>query len=298
MAAIEGTVLDDTGVAVAAARTVRVYRRDTGALLGSGVTGGQKYTNTKQEFVKFHCHFDGANLATAAVDKSGNAHAITFNGGATLSTAVAAFGSASSLASGASKNVTVPSNAMFAIGTGDFEIFAAINMTTLLTSNDSFNIGNYTAGVLVRCTSGVLTLWVNGASNSWSKAFSATTTYYIRIWRDNGVISASVDGTVLTGTWANTANIPTGILTIGTSQHAAASEYINGYVDEVRLMVGGFNGNSTVTANLSDIDSFTTLAAGAYSVELHAFTGEVQRLVLDDAAGTLYNDLIDRVIIA
>ena len=38
-----------------------------------------------------------------------------------------------------------------------------------------------------------------------------------------------------------------------------------------------------------------SLPEGEYLIDCGGYTGEVQRIVLDDAAGTLYNDIIDRV---
>jgi hypothetical protein len=76
------------------------------------------------------------------------------------------------------------------------------------------------------------------------------------------------------------------------------------------------NGNSTVSGTITDAegnpcvrivrayDRTTGILLGETtsnaSTGIYTFTGlstsEVQRIVLDDAAGTLYNDLIDRVI--
>ena len=42
---------------------------------------------------------------------------------------------------------------------------------------------------------------------------------------------------------------------------------------------------------------FPAAPAGSYGITT-AYTSEVQRIVLDDDAGDLYNDLIDRVVLA
>lgn len=295
MTTVGGKVYDSVG-AEAAGLAVRAYRRDTGALIGEHTTGEGIPDNPLQSFVVFHCHFNGADGATTATDVSGNSHTIAFNGSAQLDTDWGAFGSVSALKTGPSSNATVASNAMFGPVTGNFEVFAAFRSTNYSSpgNQDLFNIGSFASGILIRTASGGVTLYVNGASNTWTYSLSSNTDYYLRLYRVAGMIYLSIDGSLVGSPWSQSASIPAGALTIGTSQHNGGSEYINGWVDEVRLMIGAAEGNSTVSAELPDINDFAAVTDGQYLIDCGPYSGEVQVVCLDDGGGALENDLILR----
>lgn len=275
---------------------VYLYRGDTGVLLTQAVTGQGYSENPLQDYVQFHCHFDGANNATTATDVSGKSRSMTFNGSAKLDTTWGAFGSVSAMKPAASSNVTVTSDAAFGIGTGDFEVFCAYRSTNYSspTNQDLFNIGLFSSGILLRTTSSGITLFVNNSSNTWTSSHSNNTDYYVKIFRKSGQIYCSKNGSLVGSPWSNTANIPAGALTIGTSAHGAASEYINGWVDEVRLMVGATLENEVVTSNLPDINDVIPVPTGGYFMRTN-YTGDAYLVAVNPDTG---NHLVKRITIS
>ena len=87
----------------------------------------------------------------------------------------------------------------------------------------------------------------------------------------------------------------------GRSRFGGFDGWLNGYIDDIRLTKG--SARSTVagappTAAFYDADGIPAVPIGTYALGIGSYTGEVQLIVLDDDAGTLYNDLINRVIVA
>jgi hypothetical protein len=141
--------------------------------------------------------------------------------------------------------------------------------------------------------------------------------------------SAAGSGTMtVTGTWASSsASDPTYTLAVGRYQHSAPSGYLNGYLDDLRITKAARTDTSEPTRAFSDglgevegvirddtntpcartvrlyrrdtgalvISGASDATTGAYRLATPTLD-EVTRLVLDDASGTLYNDICDRVI--
>ena len=80
----------------------------------------EESTPTTDEYfndVSLLLYGDGTNGSTAIVDSSSNAHAITVNGDAQISTAQSKFGGASMYFDGTGDYITAPSDSSFDFGT-------------------------------------------------------------------------------------------------------------------------------------------------------------------------------------
>lgn len=292
MPTYSGIVRDDSDAPVGG-RTVRAYRRDTGALLGEVVSSDGSPIPGDASFasVSVLLHMDGATTTT---DSSPSPKTVTLNPGAVLSSAGAKFGTKGlqPLSGGAS----VASHADFALP-GDFTFecwFYVVSFSPSLAS--LFNIGSYASGALFRVQASVIELYINGANNNVSASIATGTWHHIAWSRQSGIVSVFLDG-VLVGSFTSSGSIPAGDLLVGVSQHNA-SEYLNGYIDELRLTKGVARYTSAFTppsAPFPNTSSSSTPALGSYSLDTgHA--GEVVLHFLDDDAGVTYNDKIMRVL--
>ncbi len=304
MPTISGTIYDDTG-APAVGRIVRAYNRSTGALIGASetadgtnLTAGPNWGN-----VKLLTHFDGEPDATTFVDEVGST--FTAVGAAKLSDNRTRYGRTSLLLPGAS-GIT---------GTG--------NVTGLDLTNQDFTIeGSVFYAVSAGGEKTVIGKWA-GSNLSWiitinasnrltfyfvttSADFSKLTTVAVPVgeWfdfavcRKSNVLTMYLNG-VARGSWAFTANIKTvsQVVTIG---HNVGTGYLNGSLANLRVTVGHcwYDGAFDPQRMLFRDAHAGVLPAGGYSIRCNHTVGEIQRVVLDDTAGSLYNDLIDRIMLA
>lgn len=291
MPTYSGIFKDDTDTPVGG-RIVRAYRRDTGALLGEvsssdGLTipGDSSFAN-----VSVLLHMEGAATTT---DSSPSPKTVTINPGAALSSSGAKFGAKGLQPS--SGGASVASHADFALP-GDFTFecwFYVISFTPSMAS--LFNIGSYSSGALFRVRSSIIELYINGANNNVSATVTTGAWHHVAWSRSSGTVRVFLDG-ALAGSYTSSGSIPAGNLLVGVSQHSGG-EYLNGYIDELRLTKGVARYTAAFTppsAPFPNTASSSTPALGAYSVDT-GHTGEVVLHFLDDSAGTTYNDKILRV---
>lgn len=313
MPTISGTVYDSIG-APAAGRIVRAYRRDTGALLGEAVTsdglpiaGDTHYASTK-----LLLHFNGADGSTAFTDSSPVVRAPTVVGAAKISTAQSAFG-------GSSGNFTIAGSSIEYASSADFDWTSAshtIELMAYITAYGGDGIG-LPRMIGVADATGQILYWGLGPNSSgkltfyyWSGAqnkFTGSSTIPLNQW---GRLAMSFDGTsvrlfvngVLDGTFAYSAAAASSgstPLRVGFSSGTGSTPCAF-FCDELRITKGVARHTANFTPQTApyqnSVDETPGTEEGSYSITT-AYTGEVQRIVLDDDAGTLYNDLIDRVII-
>lgn len=292
MPTYSGIFKDDTDTPVGG-RIVRAYRRDTGALLGEvsssdglPIPGDPSFAN-----VAVLLHMEGEATTT---DSSPSPKTVTINPGAALSSSGAKFGDKGLQPSSA--GLAVASHSDFALP-GDFTFecwFYVISWSPGFAS--LFNIGNYSSGALFRVQSGLIELYINEASNNVSTSITTGAWHHVAWARESGTVRVFLDG-ALVGSYTNSGSIPAGDLLVGVSQHNGG-EYLNGYIDELRLTKGIARYTAAFTppsAPFPNTSSSTTNALGSYSVDT-GHTGEVVLHFLDDAAGTTYNDKIMRVL--
>lgn len=286
MPTISGTVkLDGAPVA---GRVVRAYRRDTGALIGAITSsdGTPVPGDPHYDKVSLLLHFDGPE------DSSPNPKTVTINTGSSLSSAAAFFGAAGlQVAGGGASLVSSPDFAL----PGDFTLECRFYVTQFSPSLASlFNIGTFSTGALFRVQAGTLELWINGTNTNVAATVAAGQWHTIAWSRKDGLVRVFLNG-VLRGSVTNAGAIAAGPALVGVSSHNG-NEFISGRIDELRLTKGEARYTADYTpapAAFPNTAADTAVATGAYVIDT-TYAGEVQVVCLDDAAGSVYNDLILR----
>lgn len=304
MPTISGTVYDDTGAAVAG-RVVRAYRRDTGALLAEtqssdGATGDPSFAN-----VSLLLHMDGANGSTTFTDSSPTPKIITANGNVQISTAQSKFGGASGYFDGSGDYLTVPSDAGFSFGSGDWTVEFWLN--TLSSSHQAIvqrRGGGFAAGDWL--------IFVNeaGVANSisvYAYDFSSTNRLlystsavlsgwsHVAIVRNSSSFSAYVGGVQVASNTASFA-ISDNSQDINIGRNSVSGQPFNfhGYIDDLRITKGVARYTANFTPPAAPFpNSASSLPVGEYEITT-SYTGECNVLCLDDSGGTTHNDLILR----
>lgn len=191
-------------------------------------TAGDNYFSS----VALLLHMEGT---TSTVDTSATPKTVTLNPGATLDAGGAAFGAKGLKPS--SGGISVPSHADFNIGTGAFTFecwFYVLSWSPSLAS--LFNIGSFGNGALFRVQQNTVELWINGTVMNITASISSGAWHHIAWARSGGVVSVYLDG-VSIGSSSFAGSIPSGNLLVGVSAHNGG-EYINGFIDELRLTNG------------------------------------------------------------
>jgi hypothetical protein len=193
-------------------------------------------------------HFEGSNGSYVATDSGlyGASSLFTPVNGTVIQTAAAKFGSSSlrvdSVIIGPNTGYVDVANANVpAIGTGDFTIEAWFLTTNATKAFQTiFCLGNPYGG------GGICLRWNNGTS---CNLFTNTTTigggtftlanntwYHVAMVRNSGACAGYLNGALL-GSWTNTENFTSTALRVGCSAWAT-NENLQGYIDELRVVVG------------------------------------------------------------
>lgn len=306
MATISGTVYDISG-SPAPGRTVRAYRRDTGALLAEktssdGVTGEVLDEHFSSVALLLNCN--GADGSTTITDSSGTPKTVTAQGNAQIDTAQSKYGGASLLLDGTGDWIESADNAAFELGSSNFTIEFWMRLATSsgrqgLASKGAagdfptFDIstdGSGLRGFDVKCTNGAgwSVEFSSGAFvwtvDTWHHVALTRNGTTFTLWRDG----ASVGSATSSATLSNNAEP----LMFGKSGYFGA--VTNGHLDDIRVTVGVCRYTAAFTPPTAELGgNAAPLPEGEYSITT-TYTGEVQVVCLDDDAGTLENDLIHR----
>lgn len=294
MAYISGTVYDDTDTAVGG-RTVRAYRRDTGAFLGErSSASGSVAADASYANVSLLLHGDGTNGSTTIPDSSVSPATVTTYGNAAISTTQSKFGGSSLYFDGTGDYLTIPGGDAFAMGTGDFTIEAWVRPASTSGVQAICNIAYDGSGQLFfGIIYGALTVYHAGGSIlAGSSAPAADAWSHIALTRASGTLQMWIEGTqVGTVSFSTSLSCPNPV-SIGAG-YAGAYPFA-GYVDEVRITKGVARYTSSFTPPAAAFsDTPFDLATGGYCITT-SYTGEVNVICLDDSSGTTYNDMILR----
>lgn len=309
MPTITGTIYDDTG-APAQGRIVRAYRRDTGALLSDTVTsdGSAPLLDAHWSSVSLLMPMDGTNGSTTFVDIKGSS--VSAIGNAQISTAQSKFGGASAYFDGTGDVLKIAESAAFGFASNDLTIEFSVRGDATQPQSYPVIVGGDTAW-----GTNAWAFQLNHASypnrltffsgNAGAAILIGTGSLLDAAWHHVAVTRAGsawrlfIDGNLnASGTFSGALNGATGKLAIGGG--ASSVEAMKGYIDDLRITKGvaRYTANFTPpTAPHPTAEYGPALSAGSYAITTD-YTGEIQRIVLDDTAGTLYNDLIDRVILS
>lgn len=297
MPAVGGFVFDSSGAPVD--REIRLYRRDTGALLGktrsSGGDGDQHFDK-----VSLLLHMDGTDGGKTFVDSSPSQKTVSATGNAAISTEKSKWGGASLLLDGSEDYLSVQGHDDFVFGTGDFTVELWVN-TTATTEKvlvDQYN-GTSTDTWQFSMKNGVLHWYSRGAyALTGSIPVNTGAWHHVAATRSAGTLRLFVNG-MLDGTVALGTNYTTKlVLGIG-AQVASRNNYYDfpGNIDDLRITKGvcRYTANFTPpTAPFQDMpNQGRPLVLGEYYFAT-PHTGEVNVVCLDDASAPLENDLILR----
>jgi hypothetical protein len=282
--------------------------------------------------LQLHC--DGANNATTCPDSSGSAHSMTVRGAAHVTTADSVFGGACFTFGGSGDAVDTPGHADFQFGTGDFMVQGRLKTTDVDGGIVDYFTASQTGSWQVYMESGKLA-WYKGSTRAILSSSFVNTGAWVafEFSRIKNLLTLRLNGVAETTVFDNNNyNYNTSQLSIGrqfAGSPNVATDLI-GKVDEVRIVKGdgvytddytietAAFGDSQATVSGVIRDSSGTpcsrtvraysrasgalvgngtsdATTGAYSLAVRAID-EVTILVLDDAAGTLQNDLVARVI--
>ncbi len=278
-------------------------------------------------------HGDGTNGSTTITDNGPGIRTVSVVGNAAISTTQSKFGGASIALDGTGDYLTVPWDAAFSIEASDFTVEmwvyrAASGVSHYIMSGRPAAVSNGWEW-RINATNFLQFFHTGGSSITGAVAVPSGQWAHVAVVRSGTTLSMYIDGvaagsgTVTSGTASTATTLKIGCDNTGTTG-------FNGWIDEIRFTKGvvryasAFTPPSAAFANgVGEIQGVIYDDAGApcartvraYRRDTGALVGsttsdagtgvylistpsldEVQRVVLDDSGGTLYNDLIDRVI--
>lgn len=176
------------------------------------------------------------------VDNSGNNLVLTQVGNATQGTFSPYGANWSNYFDGSGDYLTVAANSAFQLGTGNYTFEAWVNPTSLATaaSNVVFNIGTYTTGLFIRCST-VIEVYTNNVqriSLSTTGVMTANTWQHIALVRNGTACNFYVNGaSVASFTDATSISPATATVIMGMAAHNS-SEFFTGSISNARLVKG------------------------------------------------------------
>lgn len=317
MPSVSGVVYD-ASISPVAGRTVRAYRRDTGALLGSAVTGTGVATpgDAAYNSTELLLRCAGANDSTSFTSEAFTVRTVNNpSSNVKVKTAVtpiagtnsAYFNNSTStyLTVGAAADFNWFSNTTESWTFDCWLYLADVSGTKAIISKGTNN--STMAAPLIYVSGSTLTASVYKSSaygsggGATKTGLSATTWQHIMVTYDHTArnIQCAVAG-VFGSTGALSASsdfsVPNGaLLTLG--RYSDAFLPMNGYMAQTRLTRGVVRETANYTP--PTVAAYANLYAaatplGSYSIDLGGYASEVNVVALDDAASPIENDLILR----
>ena len=298
MPAVGGFVFDSAGAPVD--RELRLYRRDTGALLGktrSSGRGGDPHFDK----VSLLLHMDGVDGSTTFIDQLG-AQCLPV-GGARLSTAQSVYGGSSLLLDGSMDGIQINQSDALNFGTGDFTIEMWVYVTAHTNTTAALLASGGSGWVSGECvlrfdTGSVLGLYTNRSGILvGTGSFPTGQWQHVAMCRSGGTASIYQGGVAVASGWLpGNLNFSNNLKSfLGYSDFDKIS--LNGYIDDLRVTKGLARYTSNFVPPSTPFPDAPgagrTLAFGEYYFAT-THTGEVQVVCVDDASAPLENDLILR----
>lgn len=300
MAEVSGVVYDTAG-AVAGGRTVRLYRRDTGALLASRLSAsGYVAADADYANVSLLLHGFGADGSTVFEDSSPLQNLVTPYGNVQISTAQSKFSGSSMYFDGTGDYLSVPSSTDLDFGTGNYAMELFIRPTSLAamtllsrysvwTSSTAFYLATLATGAVQLRAGNSVPINIQSAA----AAITAGAWNHIAVTCDSGTTRLFVNGSLEESTGTTASISSTAPMGIGYELSGGVA-YFNGYMADIRITKGASRYTAGFTPHtVAHPDSDTALSNGEYSIS-NPYTGEVNVIALDDSGGTVTNDIIIR----
>lgn len=221
------------------------------------ITTGQSYAgapyDTDWTNVSALLHMDGANNSTVFLDSSSNGFTVTRYGDAKISTTQSKFGGASGYFDGSGDYLSIPNNAAFQFGTGDFTIEVWIYMTStgdfgqkiIANGNNSFSGSGSSGAVYLEAQQNFNDRVLTFGTNESNPIVQTTTPIILNQWhhaavtRSGSTVRLFMDGILVsTGTSSQSINLSNNDLLIGRSRWDAFGNYWRGYIDDLRITKG------------------------------------------------------------
>lgn len=302
MATISGEIRDENNDLLADC-VVRVYRRDTGALLVAGVSGDglpETVGDEHYDSVVLSLHMDGTDGGTTFTDSSATPKTVTANGNARIESDQSKFGGTSGYFYAYDDYLTIPYDASLSFGTGDFTVEMWLRMgianrqNAIMSSSEAGGFGlvlnsAYNTIGLAKVGSGYLVQFAghNIQANTWT---------HVEVTRSGSSNYCFINGTQIDTTKTNSESWVCGAT--GFKIHAPSGLYdVNTiYIDDLRITngVARHTANFTPpTATFADSLGIPARPLGEYTLTT-GYADEVQVIALDPNGGTTLNDLILR----
>lgn len=285
-------------------RIVLAYRRDTGELIGRGMTsdgvGDPHWAN-----VQFLLMTRGYNNSTAFLDYSPTKKAITFAGDAKITTAKAFGENASIIFDGANDYLNI-TDASIAIGTGDFSLDGFIRRTGNTDSSVNNDIILWDMRAAGATSDPLVYIDGNDASNNLVY-FAASdritgspvvnnTDYHIELSRVSGVTRLFLNGVQQGSSYTDSTNYVSTQIRLGGRYASLSSNFrsYNGYHGCFRYTKGAGRHSANFTPPSYFVACNDSLGAGHYTIDTGSYNGECTVVMLDDFGGTTQIDLAIR----
>ena len=197
-----------------------------------------RINNIPSSDVKLLLPLNGVDGATATIDQSQSANAITFNGAAALDTAQKYLGTSSVLLDGNADFLSIGDAAWQDFGTGDFKIILAVRWNDHTSpSGDQclLDLGGYAGGIMWYHSNNnsQFEVYVKGTLYTFSATVVDDTWYYMELTRVSGSMYLWQNGTQIGSTESVTDDL-TGLtqgVYIGHMIHVGADRGVNGWID-------------------------------------------------------------------
>lgn len=214
-------------------------------------------------------HMDGAQGSQSFIDSSSNNYIVTANGNAQIDTTIKQLGTGSAAFDGNGDYITIPDDAMLNFSSSDdFTIEGWIYFNSLSDGVALVSKGTSgTSGWTLYYYSGTLYFGVPYISNDISATFnpSLNTWYYLACSRQSGTVRLFIDGIKVAELSNSLTYSSISPVSIGLSH---SNNYLNGYVDEIRITKGVARYTSNFTpptepfGNTNKITKFKFLKGG------------------------------------
>jgi hypothetical protein len=222
--------------------------------------------------------------ANAGIADSTGVNNITTLGSAAVNTSVVKYGLGSVAFNGTTSYLYMPSNPSLTFGSGNWTIEMWLYASALPTNPATAQLydtrpastnGAYT--LIYLNSDGTIRLWVSSADRITSSAISTGQWYHVAVSRSNGSTKMFINGTQTGSTYTDSTVYLGGNLRVGASFSGGASisNYLNGYIQDLRVTNGIARYTTTFTPPTSALPTFSQpgLRDSAYTVQYLVVAG-------------------------